>query len=289
MTWIWILPVLLLLSLTVVFYPLFNKRGGRPLPVGLEGDPLSSLLFERDVVLRHLKELELEGSLDGDEVEQKARLQSDLAAILVRLDNMQQSVAGKKTKKQKTPKSFANSGWGVAVVLLVGVSSAVLYLFLGTPKEIAPTQAPVSAAGVDVNKMVERLAERLKSEPDDRQGWARLARSYAVLGEFEKGVAAYTHLLTLEPDNLDYSVALAEVQIRSGDEGMLKDGLARYKKILTQDPNRPEALWFLGAMALQVGEKNVAISMWQKLLGQLQPGSSNYISVEKALGQAKGK
>lgn len=33
-----------------------------------------------------------------------------------------------------------------------------------------------------INEMVERLAQRLKSNPDDRAGWARLARAYRVQG-----------------------------------------------------------------------------------------------------------
>jgi cytochrome c-type biogenesis protein CcmH len=33
-----------------------------------------------------------------------------------------------------------------------------------------------------INEMVERLAQRLKSNPDDLEGWARLARAYRVLG-----------------------------------------------------------------------------------------------------------
>jgi cytochrome c-type biogenesis protein CcmH len=47
-------------------------------------------------------------------------------------------------------------------------------------EEIAAAQArPEDPA---VAAMVESLAARLKAEPDDPEGWARLARSYAVLG-----------------------------------------------------------------------------------------------------------
>lgn len=37
-----------------------------------------------------------------------------------------------------------------------------------------------------IRSMVERLAERLKDEPDDAAGWRRLARAYEVLGEADK-------------------------------------------------------------------------------------------------------
>ncbi len=38
--------------------------------------------------------------------------------------------------------------------------------------------------------MVERLAARLAAEPEDFEGWLRLARAYGVLGEAEQAHAA---------------------------------------------------------------------------------------------------
>ncbi|MFQ5765122.1 MAG: c-type cytochrome biogenesis protein CcmI [Rhodospirillales bacterium] len=50
----------------------------------------------------------------------------------------------------------------------------------------------MSAAGRDemIRGMVQRLADRLKDEPDDEAGWRRLARAYQVLGEAEKAKEA---------------------------------------------------------------------------------------------------
>lgn len=41
-----------------------------------------------------------------------------------------------------------------------------------------------------IRGMVERLAQRLKDNPDDLEGWTRLARAYQVLGETEKALDA---------------------------------------------------------------------------------------------------
>src|SRR5437868_11742610 len=41
-----------------------------------------------------------------------------------------------------------------------------------------------------IRGMVDRLAARLDANPDDAEGWQRLARAYAVLGETEKAEAA---------------------------------------------------------------------------------------------------
>ncbi|THD79825.1 MAG: c-type cytochrome biogenesis protein CcmI [Phenylobacterium sp.] len=47
---------------------------------------------------------------------------------------------------------------------------------------------PVMAAGQppDINAMVQRLAARLKTQPDDPDGWVRLVRAYAVLGQADQ-------------------------------------------------------------------------------------------------------
>jgi len=49
-----------------------------------------------------------------------------------------------------------------------------------------------------IRGMVNRLAERLKSEPDDLQGWTRLARAYEVLGEKEKAKEALARVKALQ-------------------------------------------------------------------------------------------
>jgi len=41
-----------------------------------------------------------------------------------------------------------------------------------------------------IRSMVERLAARLEKQPDDKEGWARLAHAYDVLGETDKAQAA---------------------------------------------------------------------------------------------------
>lgn len=51
--------------------------------------------------------------------------------------------------------------------------------------EMSPEQRQQMIRG-----MVERLATRLKDNPDDRQGWLRLARAYDVLGETAKAADA---------------------------------------------------------------------------------------------------
>jgi cytochrome c-type biogenesis protein CcmH len=55
-----------------------------------------------------------------------------------------------------------------------------------------------SQRGVMIEGMVSGLAERLKRQPDDVEGWLKLVRSYAILGKpLDAGKAAYRALLAL--------------------------------------------------------------------------------------------
>ena len=49
-----------------------------------------------------------------------------------------------------------------------------------------------------IRSMVQRLADRLKENPDDAEGWARLAQAYRVLGETEKAAEAEKRAKALE-------------------------------------------------------------------------------------------
>lgn len=49
-----------------------------------------------------------------------------------------------------------------------------------------------------IRSMVFQLAERLKTEPDDLDGWRRLARAYTVLGETKKAAEANARIKVLE-------------------------------------------------------------------------------------------
>jgi cytochrome c-type biogenesis protein CcmH len=52
-----------------------------------------------------------------------------------------------------------------------------------------------------IQAMVDRLATRLKETPDDLEGWRRLARAYAVLGQTDKAADAERQVLRLAPND----------------------------------------------------------------------------------------
>jgi cytochrome c-type biogenesis protein CcmH len=69
-----------------------------------------------------------------------------------------------------------------------------------TDQDVAAAQAmsPADRQAM-IRGMVERLAARLAQNPGDREGWARLAHAYEVLGETEKAQAARARAAAVAP------------------------------------------------------------------------------------------
>src|SRR5262249_49086237 len=75
-----------------------------------------------------------------------------------------------------------------------------------TAADVAATQEMTPAArGQFIRSMVERLANRLRGDPTDVDGWLRLLRAYMVMGERDKARMAANEAreaLAGEPDKL---------------------------------------------------------------------------------------
>jgi cytochrome c-type biogenesis protein CcmH len=74
----------------------------------------------------------------------------------------------------------------------------------GLPKPVA-AQGPTGGAdqAAFIRSMVDSLAARLKASPDDPAGWARLVRSYGVLGETDAQAKALAEARRLYKDRPD--------------------------------------------------------------------------------------
>jgi len=81
----------------------------------------------------------------------------------------------------------------IALLLLLPLGALLGYVWLGTPVALDPARTAPAQAGItpeQITEMVARLAERMKNNPDDVQGWLMLARSYDALGRHNEAVEA---------------------------------------------------------------------------------------------------
>lgn len=151
----------------------------------------------------------------------------------------------------------------------------------------AAAELPAEEQTAMIRTMVEGLAKRLESSPDDLEGWKRLGLSYRVLGEMDKARHAFERAAALAPKDAavlaDYARALLDAAPAGAP--IPPASVKNYRQVLTLDPNNMDALWFVGYAEATAAtpDKDAARGHWQKLLGLLKPGSDSYISVENAL------
>jgi cytochrome c-type biogenesis protein CcmH len=88
-------------------------------------------------------------------------------------------------------------------------------------RSIAPEEpAPMAAGGKplpDVNTMIERLAARLESTPEDIKGWRMLGWSYFHTGRYQQAATAYARAVQLDPNSAELKLSYEEAKAKAAD------------------------------------------------------------------------
>lgn len=140
-----------------------------------------------------------------------------------------------------------------------------------------------------INQMVDRLAERLKANPDDLAGWARLARAYKVQGRLAEAEQAYLKSGKLLDGSADLMTQYADVLAMRAGNNMEGRPLAMVNKALALNPKHPIALMMAGSAAYKRADYAQAIGHWEKVLTVLEPGSSDAQQVIAEIAAARAK
>jgi len=178
----------------------------------------------------------------------------------------------------------------IAVAAAVPIAALLLYFAVGNPAALAPGAATRDGHAItreQIEGMVDRLAERMKENPDDVKGWTMLGRSYAVLDRHTDAAAAYANAVKRsEPDAqllADYADALAMAQGRNlkGEPERL---IAQALKV---DPRNVKALLLAGTVAFQDKKFKDAIAFWERILKVVPPDSDIADSVRDSIADAR--
>jgi cytochrome c-type biogenesis protein CcmH len=163
-----------------------------------------------------------------------------------------------------------------------------VYLALGRPDLVSSTPQSPQASMPDVEAAIGKLAERLKQNPNDLEGWMLLGRSLQTTRQPAKAAAAYEYAAKLAPDNLDiqglYAEALAEANGGS-TEGKPTEIVAA---ILKKDPNHKGGLWMAGVAAAERKDAAKAAEYWGRLKAQLPPESDEARQIGQYIAEVQG-
>ncbi len=140
-----------------------------------------------------------------------------------------------------------------------------------------------------IRSMVEGLAARLETQPDDLDGWRRLARSRKVLGEADKALAAHARAAAIAPDNLEvlHDFAGALIDLHDPDKPLDPPARAAVASLLAKSPNEGVALWLLGQDEALAGKDMAATALWQRLLAQLPANSAAHADLSARIAKLK--
>ena len=158
----------------------------------------------------------------------------------------------------------------VVVLLLMPVVAILTYYQLGRPDLV---RNPPSQTMADTHKSIEKLAERLKTNPDDLDGWMLLGRSLLNTQKPAEAVRAFEIALKLAPENPDVLGQYAQALAENNEGNMTGRPTEIVRDILKKNPTHKTALWLAGIAAAEKGEMQAARDYWSRLKAQFPSGS----------------
>jgi cytochrome c-type biogenesis protein CcmH len=180
----------------------------------------------------------------------------------------------------------------VLVVLVAGAG----YLWKGTPVQPVVAMGDSAAQGdgaahptdnAQISAMVDKLAERLKAQPDDADGWSMLGRTYSVLGRHADALKAYQTAMNLRKDDAtlvaDYADSLAVNNNRTLDGEPMK----YVERALKLEPTNLKALFLAGTHAFDKKDYAGAVKFWEKAAKSAPPENAFVQQIQPALAEAR--
>ncbi|MBL9033558.1 MAG: c-type cytochrome biogenesis protein CcmI [Rhodospirillaceae bacterium] len=128
-----------------------------------------------------------------------------------------------------------------------------------------------------IRSMVERLAAKMAENPEDLEGWLKLANAYRVLGQLDEARAAHAKAAALAPARLDVQLGYASALIEGRQDlgKTLPEGFAEaVKRVRTLDPENPLGMFYAGVVARAEGRAGEAKELWGKVLLLMPEGSA---------------
>ncbi|MGY6552901.1 MAG: c-type cytochrome biogenesis protein CcmI/CycH [Wenzhouxiangella sp.] len=175
-------------------------------------------------------------------------------------------------------------GMMVALALIIPIGTVFLYTQVGEPEGLYRIDAPVT----DLRDELIRISNSIARNPDNPEYWTRIAIAYKNMREFGAAAHAFRRALYVDEDNPFVKVELAEtLMFMNQRPGMPAESRELLAEALTIDPDHQKGLWLMGIGASQDGNYQRAIAFWERLLPQLDPGSSVYNSIVGQIGQAR--
>jgi len=266
----WVLSaVLAAAALVLLVRPLLSRR---------EGQGISRSAANLSIYRDQLRELEADlaaGTLArGDYDRARRELETRL------LEDVDQPAAAVK----------AVGGRRMALVLGIAIPAlaVALYFAIGNPGALDPRRAADGeVTAQQIEAMVERLAARLRENPDDTDGWKLLGRSHAALGRFADAVNAYAKAASQAPRDPQLLADFADALAMTRGESLQGEPEKLVLRALEIDPGNLKALALAGTAAFERKDYKAATGHWQRMLPLVPPDSKDARAIQSSIDEAR--
>ncbi len=220
---------------------------------------------------------------DRDEIER--RLLEDTATV--------------KSKEKTTTAQLGARSTASALAFGLPLVAIVFYWNVGNPKAV--TNSPVASTSVNatgpaaatgrtqeqIEANVAKLAERLKSNPSDAQGWTMLARSYTSMEKYGEAAGAYAKATELTPNDADLWTEYAFVSAMAAGRSLQGRPVELIDRALKINPENAKALQLAGSAAFEAKDYKKAADYWERVLKKVPPDSEVGQAMTAQISRAK--
>jgi cytochrome c-type biogenesis protein CcmH len=179
--------------------------------------------------------------------------------------------------EKSTLQLFAMLAFAVLIIAAVGYSvtsgsllrkggTTVANMQTGAPVVDGTAATPPHATNADqIGSMIDKLAAKLKANPQDAAGWAMLARSYGVLGRSTEAVDAYANAEKLSPNDAGLLVDYADALAVKNDKKLVGEPMKLIERALKLDPVNVKGLAMAGTDAFERKDYRKAVKLWESM------------------------
>lgn len=169
----------------------------------------------------------------------------------------------------------------IAIAGVVALAATGLYARIGHPDLPAaqtlaanPPQANETGHPIaDVSAMIAQLEAKMRTNPNDPEGWRMLGWSYSAVGRSGDAAEAYARAAALSPKNADYPSAEGDALVSAAQGQVTPAALAAFQAALKLAPDDPRARYYMALYEDQQGKHDQAMADWIALIKSAPPGA----------------
>jgi cytochrome c-type biogenesis protein CcmH len=176
----------------------------------------------------------------------------------------------------------------IGLAAAVPILAIVVYVAIGSPAALSPQADPhASVSAEQIEAMVERLAAKMRENPEDADGWKLLGRSYSVLGRFNEAADAYAKAAVRAPRDAQLLADFADTLAMARGQSLEGEPEKLVHRALEIDPDNMKALALAGTIEFNRRQFAAAAGYWKRMLAHVEPGTEDARVIQSNIDEAQ--